>query len=100
MCAHELNLSSLYVGDDSAAKNNHEKNFLVLIWSAMLAVTAKKRGHRKSTSQDRRIKNRKRAPIKKNRKPKENRKSTKKEGSLEVDQDRRIKNRKRTNQKK
>ncbi len=31
MCAHELNLSSLYVGDDSVAKTTTKKHFLVLM---------------------------------------------------------------------
>jgi len=31
MCAHELNLSSLYVGDDSTAKTTTKKHFLVLM---------------------------------------------------------------------
>ena len=31
MCAHELNLSSLYVGDDSVAKSTTKKHFLVLM---------------------------------------------------------------------
>jgi len=31
MCAHELNLCSLYVGDDSVAKTTTKKHFLVLM---------------------------------------------------------------------
>jgi len=31
MCAHELNLSSLYVGDDSGAKPTTKKHFLILM---------------------------------------------------------------------
>ena len=31
MCAHELNLSSLYAGDDSAAKAATKKHVLVLM---------------------------------------------------------------------
>ena len=31
MCAHELNLSSLYVSDDSEAKTTTKKTFLVLM---------------------------------------------------------------------
>jgi len=33
MCAHELNLSSLYVGDDSAAKISTKKHFVIHIES-------------------------------------------------------------------
>ena len=38
MCARELNLSSLFVGDDSTAKTT-TKNTFWFSWSAMLAVT-------------------------------------------------------------
>ena len=31
MCAHELNLSSLYVGEESKAKTTTKKHFLVLM---------------------------------------------------------------------
>ncbi len=40
--SHELNLSSLYVGDDSAAKTTTKKTFW-FSWSAMLAVALKPR---------------------------------------------------------